>query len=77
MPWLTSSGPQTITAPAQVKPYGQLGQRLSGLTGQLDGSTAGTSGSSASGAGAYDKCLQQSGGNLTKLQKCASLIDSG
>jgi hypothetical protein len=68
--------PQAITAPAQVTPYSQLGQQLSGLEQLLEGSTARTSGSSASGAGTYYKCLQKSGGNLTKLQNCASLIDS-
>jgi hypothetical protein len=76
--------PQAITAPAQVTPYSQLGQQLSGLEQLLEGSTARTSGSSASGSGSgagtrvstYYKCLQKSGGNLTKLQNCASLIDS-
>jgi hypothetical protein len=76
--------PQTITAPAQVKPNSQLGQQLSGLEQTLEGSTAGTTGSSANGSGSaaagghgkYYECLQKSGGNLTKLQKCASLIDS-
>jgi hypothetical protein len=76
--------PQTITAPAQVKPYSQLGQQLSGLAEQLEGSAAGTTGSSAAGAGStakrqggkYYECLQKSGGNLTKLQRCASLIDA-
>jgi hypothetical protein len=83
--------PQTITAPAQVKPYSQLGQQLSGLEQTLEGSAAGTTGSAtnnsdsvangsgsaaAGGHGKYYECLQKSGGNLTKLQKCASLIDS-
>ena len=39
--------PQTITAPAQVKPYSQLGQQLSGLEQTLEGSAAGTTGSAA------------------------------
>jgi hypothetical protein len=76
--------PQTITAPAQVKPYSQLGQQLSGLEQTLEGSAAGTTASAVNGSGSaaagghgkYYECLQKSGGNLTKLQKCASLIDS-
>jgi hypothetical protein len=69
--------PQTITAPARVKPYRQLGQQLSGLEQTLEGSAAGTtSGSAGAQHSNYNECLQQAGGNLTELQKCASLIDS-
>jgi hypothetical protein len=69
--------PQTITAPARVKPYRQLGQQLSGLEQSLEGSAAGaTSGSAGGQHSNYYECLQQAGGNLTELQKCASLIDS-
>ncbi len=69
--------PQTITAPKSVKPYSQLGQQLSGLANQLGGSVTRSGGSGAAGRqGAYEECLQKSGGNVTKLQKCASLIDS-
>jgi hypothetical protein len=68
--------PQTITAPAHVKPSSQLGQQLSGLAEQL----AGSAGAHRSGSGAqdstYDGCRREAGGNLTKLQKCASLIDA-
>jgi hypothetical protein len=68
--------PQTITAPARVKPYSQLGPQLSGLEQPLEGST-GTTGSAAGGQGStYDQCLQKSGGNISKLQRCASLIDA-
>jgi hypothetical protein len=69
--------PQTITTPPRVKPYSQLGLKLSGLEQSLEGSAEGTTSGSASGQhGSYDECLQQAGSNLTELQKCASLIDS-
>jgi hypothetical protein len=68
--------PQTITAPTRVKPYRQLGQQLSGLEQSLDGSAGASGGAARSGSGTYETCLQSSGDNIAKLQKCASLIDS-
>jgi hypothetical protein len=67
--------PQTITAPTRVKPYGELGQQLSGLEQSLEGSASDSGGAAGSGSGAYETCLQRSGANIAKLQKCASLID--
>jgi hypothetical protein len=89
--------PQTITAPAQVKPYDQLSMQLSGLLDEIDESTAGTTNNSAGASGAsgsptggatgsaggasgsdtkYDQCLSKAAGNVTELEKCASLIDA-
>jgi hypothetical protein len=72
--------PQTITAPPSAKPYGELSRRLLGLGAELgNASSSSSSGAGATGAGGsakYQACLQRSGGNVTKLQKCASLIDA-
>jgi hypothetical protein len=77
--------PQTITAPTSVAPFSQFQSRLrtflsaleSGVTGALSG---GASGGSSSGGGssgsiqAYSQCIQAAGGNVSKMQQCASLL---
>jgi len=45
-------------------------------TGSGSGTTTGGSGSS-SNVTKYSQCIQQSGGDVTKMQKCASLLGSG
>ncbi|MCW3064080.1 MAG: hypothetical protein JWN32_1252 [Solirubrobacterales bacterium] len=79
---------QTITLPTSTKPItdltsqlGGLGGALGGLGGSSSGSGSGSSGgSSGSGAGAtknlqkYESCIQKAGTDLTKAQKCASLL---
>lgn len=84
--------PQSVPTPTSVHPYSefttklqQIGQSLQSLFGGST-STSGTSGSTGtgttgSGAGSaglskYSQCIEQAGGNVTKMQKCASLLPS-
>jgi hypothetical protein len=41
------------------------------------GSSSGSSGTSAATANGYSRCLQQSGGDVAKMQRCASLLNGG
>jgi hypothetical protein len=80
---------QTITLPTNTKPItdltsqlGGLGGALGGLGGSSSGSGSGSSGGGSSGTGAgatknlqkYESCIQKAGTDLTKAQKCASLL---
>ena len=73
--------PQTISAPASARPFSELTSRLrsslGGLAGGAAGATGGTAPSGASGAKAqqYLQCLQQAGGDVTKAQRCAALLN--
>jgi hypothetical protein len=78
--------PQTITPPSTVAPFSQFEARLKVLVADLEGGLAGgstgTGGSgAASGSGPnyqkYTQCIQKAGGDVTKMQKCASLLGSG
>jgi hypothetical protein len=83
--------PQTIKAPTSVKPFSQFQtkldsfvqslQGLAGVTGSSSGSAAGggtsTTGSASAGVSRYSQCLQKAGGDISKVQKCASLLSSG
>jgi hypothetical protein len=74
--------PQTITLPKATKSIqdliGSLG--LGGALGGLGGSSGGSSGGGASGGASskklqkYERCIQAAGSDLTKAQKCASLL---
>jgi hypothetical protein len=82
--------PQTITLPTNTKPITDLTSQLGGLgsaLGGLGGSSSGSGsssggGSSSSGSGAaatknlkkYETCIQQAGTDLSKAQKCATLL---
>lgn len=80
--------PQTIAAPTSVRPFSQFATKLQGfvqalqstLSGGLAGtaggsSTTGSSGSgSPSGVTSYSQCIQAAGGDVTKMQRCASLL---
>jgi hypothetical protein len=78
---------QTITTPAHVKPYRGLGGKLLGLGSAIEGSTEGSTGAAGgaqggSGAGSssgstYGRCVGRAGQNLSKLQRCAPLINAG
>lgn len=65
--------PQTIEAPARVRPVDEL---LSGLGALLGGSGLGGSGGSPSpeGAGDYARCIAKAGADLEKAQQCESLL---
>lgn len=76
--------PQTITAPANAKPLGDLTSQLGGLSGVLGGAAGGAgAGSGSTGAGGpsaaalqkYSKCLQKADpSNTAQLQKCSDLL---
>jgi hypothetical protein len=83
--------PQTITAPTTVLPYSQFSAKLSGLLAAVQGSLGAAGGASSgsgssstpapsTGAGAgiskYTTCLQKAGSDVTKMQKCASLLNN-
>jgi hypothetical protein len=82
--------PQTISAPATIKPYSVLVAKLNALMSELrgvialgaaggSGSSSSSSSSSSSGAagavGRYSLCVKAAAGNVAKLQKCASLLN--
>jgi hypothetical protein len=93
--------PQTITAPATVRPYSEFQskvaafvQSLQGAAGGMLGGSGGASGGGSTGAGAagstaspsasaassvqkYSQCIQAAGGDVAKMQKCASFLSSG
>ncbi|HEY3728875.1 MAG TPA: hypothetical protein VGL51_16980 [Solirubrobacteraceae bacterium] len=83
--------PQTISAPANVKPFTEFAAKLQSVLQQVQGSlgaglgaTTGTGTSTSSGSSAnpskvqkYTQCIQQAGGDVTKMQKCASLLQGG
>lgn len=46
-------------------------------TGTATSPSAGTSTGTASGVQKYSQCIQQAGGDVAKMQKCASLLSSG
>lgn len=55
---------------------GSSGSSGSGSSGSAGSTGSGSSGSSgpSSGASAYSRCIQQSGGDVTKMQRCAPLL---
>lgn len=80
--------PQTVPAPANVQPFSAFAPKLEGILrgiqGSLGAGALGSTGSSSSGSGSagsgtvnkYTQCIQQASGNVTKMQKCASLLSS-
>jgi len=79
--------PQTITAPATVRPFGEFQGKIqtfvqtleggllgsSGAAGGLSGSS-GAPGGSAASVQSYSQCIQAAGNNAGKQQQCASLL---
>jgi hypothetical protein len=73
--------PQTVTAPANAQNFSALQSKLQGLLGQgLTGSGLGSAGSASPGSSAkvskYAKCVQKADGDVTKMQKCAALLQN-
>jgi hypothetical protein len=82
--------PQTIVAPHSVAPYSQFTAKLHSLFSAVQGSLGGSSssgsspgsasgsssgsGSATSSANSYSACIAAAGQDVTKMQKCASLI---
>jgi hypothetical protein len=62
---------------------GAFGAGLGGGAQSSSGSGTATAPSSSSGAGSaagvskYSDCIQKASGDVTKMQKCASLLNSG
>jgi hypothetical protein len=77
--------PQTISAPANVKPFGGFENKLRGIFSELGSAGLGLSGTgsgsnsspSTSNFQKYNTCIHQAGGNVAKLQKCAPLLNGG
>jgi hypothetical protein len=84
--------PQTISTPTNVKPYSGFQTRLKAIVQQIEstfGSGGSASGASSGGTGTgtttgssgglskYSQCIAQANGNVTKMQKCAALINGG
>jgi hypothetical protein len=78
--------PQAISAPSDVHSYAQLQTKLAaigtGLQSELGGvgSAAGTTGASRSSSrrvSKYARCINSAHDDVTKMQKCASLLNSG
>ena len=75
--------PQTISAPAAARPFSELTSRLrsslGGLTGggatSSGGTTAPSGGTGSAKAQQYLRCLQQAGGDVSKAQRCAALLN--
>jgi hypothetical protein len=76
--------PQTISAPANVKPYSEFITRLRSVLSSVDGalgagslSSGGGSSSSSATVSKYSQCIQRAGNDVQKMQKCASLLNGG
>lgn len=85
--------PQTITAPTNLHPYSefqaQLAELVAGLRTALGSALGGGLSSGAGGGGssttgstggayqAYSQCIQAAGGDVTKMQRCAPLLNGG
>ena len=78
--------PQTFTAPSSAKPFtqfvGKLQGFLQGLEGTLGGSSPLSGGGSSGGGSAsgqklqrYTQCIQSAGKDVTKMQRCAAILN--
>ena len=90
MQYANLNQPQTITPPSTVAPFSQFQSKLrsilaaiqsavGGAVGGTSSSGSSSTGSSSTGSAAsatkYGQCIQAAGNDITKLQKCASLIN--
>jgi hypothetical protein len=76
---------QTIAAPTGARPFSELTAKLrsslgglaggGGTSGGSTGGTAPSGGASNANAQRYLQCLQQAGGDVSKAQKCAALLN--
>jgi hypothetical protein len=84
MEYANLNQPQTIVAPTTVRPYSEFAAKArvfvqaiqSAVAGGLTGSASSGSGSSGSPASVqgYSQCISAAGGDVAKMQKCASLL---
>jgi hypothetical protein len=80
---------QSIATPTNVQAYSQFTAKLRSVVQALEGGLGGASGATGSGAGSttpssgagasakvnkYTRCIQSAGQNVSKMQKCASLL---
>lgn len=80
---------QSIATPTNVQAYSQFTAKLRSVVQALEGGLGGASGATGSGAGSttpssgagasakvnkYTQCIQSAGQNVSKMQKCASLL---
>jgi hypothetical protein len=93
MQYANLNQPQTITAPTTVRPFSEFQSKVSAFVQALQGAAAGAFGSSGAGSSGgtspggssdtstnvqrYSQCIQSAGGDVSKMQKCASLLSSG
>jgi hypothetical protein len=90
MQYANVNQPQTIAAPKNVRPYSEFTAKvqtfLQSLQGSFGGSSLlpGTSGSSGSGGASslskvqrYSKCVTAAGSDVTKMQRCAAILNGG
>lgn len=83
---------QTIATPANVQPFTGFATKLKGILASIQGSLgAGLGGGTSSGATTtpsagpatpagvqkYSQCIQKAAGDVTKMQKCAALLNGG
>jgi hypothetical protein len=83
--------PQTITAPQTVRPYAEFASKITTIvrafeTSLQGGGTLGNSGGASSNGGSagsaanvqrYSQCIQAAGNDVSKMERCASLLNSG
>jgi hypothetical protein len=71
---------QTITAPSNPQNFSALQSKIEGLAQGLTGSGLGSTGASGAGSSAkvskYAKCVQKANGDVSKMQKCAALLQN-
>ena len=78
--------PQTITAPSSARPFTEFVSKLQGFLQGLQGTLGGASplsgGGSSSGGSAsgqklqrYTQCIQSAGQDVTKMQRCAAILN--
>jgi hypothetical protein len=73
--------PQTITAPTSAKPFSQFVSKVDTLVQGLQGTAAagtpstGSSSASSKTVQRYTQCIQSAGGDVAKMQRCASILN--
>jgi hypothetical protein len=78
--------PQTITAPSSARPFTEFVSKLQGFLQGFQGTLGGASplsGSGSSSAGSasgqklqrYTQCIQSAGQDVTKMQRCAAILN--
>jgi hypothetical protein len=85
--------PQTVATPTNVRPFSQFTAQLRSIVGSIQGSlgagglgsgagagsaTTGTTGATgAASVQKYSTCIQKAAGDVSKMQKCATLLQGG